>query len=159
MILQQLLTMQHQQTAKIQKYYYKKPPSQAAFTLLELIVVIAVLGILAVYVQTKFQSDDSYQIDTATEQLINAARLTQQLAMNDSSRSFTLNVSSNQINISATPTAISLEGIPVSFGNKISLSPAANITFDSLGKTSSTTISINSSISVCFEASGLIHRC
>lgn len=144
------------------EHYNKRPPlNQAAFTLLELILVILILGVVATYVQTKFQDDDAYQLDTAVAQLINAGRLTQQLAMNDTARNFTLEITSNQINISATPATPALEGIPVNFSSDISLSPSASINFNGLGETSPRIIAVtvSNSVSVCFESTGFIHRC
>ncbi len=139
----------------------KPPLKQAAFTLLELIIVIVILGIVAVYVQSKFQDSDSYQLDATVEQLISAGRLTQQLAMNDVDRNFVLEISSNQINISATPASPSLEGIPVNLGTDITLSPASNIVFNGLGETTATTITVtvSNAVDVCFESTGFIHRC
>lgn len=145
----------------MRKKQFQKPPLQAAFTLLELIIVIILLGIVGVYIQAKFQDDDSYQLDTAVEQLINAGRLAQQLSMNDSARSFTLQITANQINISATPTSPVLEGIPINLSSEITLAPATNLTFDGLGETTATTIgvTISNTVNVCFEATGFIHRC
>lgn len=143
---------------------FKKPPlKQAAFTLLELIVVIVILSILAVYVQARFQDDDSYQRDVAIEQLISLARLTQQLAMNDSSRAFLLNIQTNQIDVLADGVSLSgsVSGVPVSLSSKVTLAPASNISFNSLGETTTTTISVtvNTTQNVCIESSGYVHRC
>ncbi|MCW8875622.1 MAG: type II secretion system GspH family protein [Kangiellaceae bacterium] len=143
---------------------FKKPPfKQAAFTLLELIVVIVVLSILAVYVQARFQDDDSYQKDVAVEQLISLARLTQQLAMNDSSRAFLLNIQTNQIDLLADGVSLagSVSGVPVNLSSKVTLAPASNISFNSLGETTATTITVtvNTTQNVCIESSGYVRRC
>ena len=142
----------------------KKPPlKQAAFTLLELIVVIVILSILAVYVQARFQDDDSYQSDVAVEQLISLARLTQQLAMNDSSRAFLLNIQTNQIDVLADGVSLggNVAGVPVNLGSKVTLAPTSNIAFNSRGETTATTISVtvNTTQNVCIESSGYIRRC
>lgn len=112
---------------------------------------------------TKLQDDDSYQLDVAAEQLVSAARLSQQLAMNDTSRNFTLVIQSNQVDILADGASMAgaLESIPINLSAGISYSPSVNLTFDGLGETVPTTITVtsNSTVSVCFESSGFIHRC
>lgn len=136
---------------------------QAAFTLLELILVVLILAITAAYVQTKIQKDDSYQLDGAVEQLISAGRLCQQLAMNDSQRAFSLQISSNQIDILADGISMSsqLEGLPVLLSSEIQLSPTGAVSFNGLGESTATTINVlmSQSKNVCFESSGLIHSC
>ncbi len=145
----------------------------AAFTLLELIIVISVLAILAIYIQSRPSSSNSYQQDTVIEKIISAGRLTQQLQMNDSTRNFSLSIQTNQIellqnfvnppsaDVSISPGSVSF---PLSFGTKISLSPPSTIIFDRLGgKATASTIIVaidgEPNKSVCFETSGYIRRC
>lgn len=149
----------------------KPSSSQTAFTLLELIVVIVVLAILSAYVLTRSSSSDAYQQDAVIEQIISAGRLAQQLHSNDSTRSFSLSIQSNQIDIldytgGAPGDSISAGGLsfPLNFGAKTTLSPVITITFDRLGGMGTlTTISVavagSPNKSVCFETSGYIHRC
>ncbi|WP_246722954.1 prepilin-type N-terminal cleavage/methylation domain-containing protein [Aliikangiella sp. G2MR2-5] len=152
------------QTAKPVRHFSKMPPSLcAAFTLLELIIVIVILAILAIFVQSKFQDDNSYQLDAAVEQIISTARLAQQFSMNDNSRNFVLSIQASQVDILADGISLSgqLPNLPVNFSSDISLSPAQLISFDGMGSTGSQTliVSAKSSINICFEASGMIHRC
>ncbi|MDQ7049357.1 MAG: prepilin-type N-terminal cleavage/methylation domain-containing protein [Enterobacterales bacterium] len=141
----------------------KPPIYQAAFSLLELIVVVVILAIISGYTLSKFTSSSSYKKDAIVEQIISAARMTQQLSMNDSSRSFSLSIQSNQIDLLADGVSLSAAGLgfPLTFSSNVSLSPLSSIVFDNWGATSATTISVqlDTTINVCFESSGYIHRC
>ncbi|WP_185964528.1 prepilin-type N-terminal cleavage/methylation domain-containing protein [Aliikangiella marina] len=141
----------------------KPPAHQAAFTLVELIVVIAILAIIVAYIGLRPNSSSDYSQDAVAEQIIAAGRLTQQLAMNDSARAFTLALSANQINLLADGAAFAAGGFvyPVAVDPQLTISPVSNITFDRLGQTAAATITItgDSTAQVCFEASGLIRRC
>ena len=145
------------------KEYFKPPNRQAAFALLELIVVAVILAIISSYAFTRFSSSSSYRQDVIIEQIISAGHLTQQLSMNDSSRTFLLSIQTNQINLLADGISFSASGMnfPLVFDSKVVLSPISAISFDSLGRTTATTINVQlgNSRNVCFEASGLIHRC
>ena len=55
--------------------------TQTGFTIIELVTVIILLGILAVYVLPKFNGSSSFEAYTYRTQLISALRLTQQRAM------------------------------------------------------------------------------
>ncbi len=136
---------------------------RAAFTLLELIIVVVILGIIAAYVQSRFSSSDSYQQDSVVEQIISAGQLTQQLSMNDSARSFSLQIQAHQINllVDGAPFTASIMNFPLNFGSKVTLSPITNISFDNLGSTSGQTVNvqIGTTEQICFEVSGYIHQC
>ncbi len=141
----------------------KPPIHQAAFTLLELIIVIVILSIISSYTISKFSSSSGYKQDTIIEQIISAGHLTQQLSMNDSDRVFSLSIQTNQINIIVDGVSFSSSGInfPLTFDSSVTLSPLTTITFNSLGETTSTTINIllETSENICFESSGWIHQC
>ena len=146
--------------------YRNKPlTNQAAFTLLELIIVVLILAILATYIQTKPSSSNSYKQDAVVEQIISSARLAQQLHMNDSSYVFSLVVQTNQVDlqrdgVSFSPSTLNF---PLNFGTNVVLSSTLSpINFDRLGGTTLNQIDITvDSISktVCFETSGYVHRC
>ncbi len=142
---------------------HPKPPQlQVAFTLIELIVVVILLAIVSAYAFTKFSSSAGYRLDSAAENIVAAGQLTQQLAMNDSQRLFSLSIQANQIDLLENGSSFSgSQDFPIQFDSSITVSPVTNITFDSLGQTTATTITVSSgsSVSVCFEASGLIRRC
>ncbi|TQV88542.1 type II secretion system protein [Aliikangiella coralliicola] len=143
--------------------FHKPPYQQAAFTLLELIIVVAVLAVISVYIQSRIQSSDDYQQDSAIEQLISVARLTQQLSMNDSARNFALSIQSNQLDILADGVSLSVSNLslPINLGDNVTLAPTGNVVFNSLGETAATTINvtINNTQQVCIETSGYLHRC
>lgn len=166
MVLQQSLTQRLPRTANRKRALsnYSKPPlKQAAFTLIELIVVVAILAILVAYILVRPDSSRDYSQDAIAEQIVAAGRLTQQLSMNDSSRAFSLAISANQIDVQADGSSLSAGNFnyPVAVDTQLTLSPVTTITFDRLGQTTAATITItgNSASQVCFEASGLIRRC
>jgi len=141
-----------------------KPPGyQAAFTLLELIIVLIILSILTSYILSRPSTADTYQQDNAIEQLISAAQLTQQLSMNDPSRVFSLNIQTNQINLLAdgNPFSSAEVDFPLTVDSGVTLSPPSSITFDTIGMTTGATINVTADniVPVCFESSGYIHRC
>lgn|GEM_PF-2790137 len=143
---------------------FDKPPfKQAAFTLLELIIVVALLTIISAYVFTRPDTATDYEQDAVAEQIISAGRLTQQLSMNDSARTFSLEIQANQIDLLADGTSFSAANVnfPINLSSDITLSPVTSIVFDRLGRTSGTTISIQADTTqrVCFNASGLVERC
>jgi len=140
----------------------KPPNSQAAFTLLELIIVIIIIAILSSYIFSRSQSSDIYKQDAAIAQIISAGQLAQQLSMHDNARNFSLLIQANQIAVQLNGNNFSVGSYtyPLQFDSSIVLSPTGSITFDNLGETSAQTISVSGiSASVCFEASGYIHKC
>jgi len=143
--------------------FIRRPLHQAAFTLLELIIVILLVAILATYIQSKFSTSDSYKQDAVVEQLINAARLTQQLAMNDADRLFVLALQTNQIDILADGSSLAgeLAQLPIILPSGVSLTMTSNISFDQLGATTPLTVGVLAGTvrNVCLEASGYIHSC
>jgi len=141
----------------------KPPLSLAAFTLLELIVVIVILAVVSSYVFTRFSQSSGYRQDTIVEQIISAGHLAQQLSMNDSSRTFSLSIQPSQINLLVDGVSFSTAGtsFPLIFDNSVNLSPTVNIVYDSLGETTATTVTLqlDTNQDICFESSGFIHRC
>ncbi len=136
---------------------------QTAFTLIELVITLLILGIVAIYVQSKFTSTASYKENTVIAQIISSARLTQQLSMNDSTRNFSLVILSNQIDLQADGNSLSVgnTNYPIVIENGVTLSPAATINFDQLGATSNIVLNVSGKTTqqVCFETSGYIHQC
>lgn len=136
---------------------------QTAFTLIELVITLIILGIVAIYVQSKFSATDSYKANTVIAQIISSARLTQQLTMNDSDRNFSLIIQSSQIDLQDDSGSLSVgnTNYPINIESGITLSPATTITFDQLGETTNLVLNISASTTqqICFEASGYIHQC
>ena len=141
-----------------------KPPfKQAAFTLLELIIVIAVLAIISSYILTRPDTSSDYQQDAIVEQLISSGQLAQQLSMNDSARAFSLVISANQIDLLADGVSFTTGniGYPINVPAAITLNPAIVINFDNLGSTAGTIINVQGTTTdqVCFDAGGAIRQC
>ena len=150
-------------TNSVLKKTFKPPFQQAAFTLIELIIVVAILAILATYILTRPDSSQDYQQDAVIERLISSGRLAQQLSMNDSTRNFVLSIQANQIDLTVDGSSFASASInyPLTVSSNVTLSPVTTITFDNLGQTSSTTISVQgaSTQQVCFESGGMIREC
>jgi prepilin-type N-terminal cleavage/methylation domain-containing protein len=62
-------------------FYMEHKTTQRAFTLVELITVIVILGFLSVAILPRFLQSDSFEARTVQDKLISAAREAQQLAM------------------------------------------------------------------------------
>ncbi len=136
---------------------------QAAFTFIELIVTLLIIGIVAAYAQSKFISTSSFKENAVIAELISSARLTQQLSMNDSDRNFSLVIQSNQLDVQADGISMSVGNInyPIVVDNAVSLSPASTILFTKKGASNNLVISVTGEITqqVCFETSGYVHLC
>ncbi|MGB0495083.1 MAG: hypothetical protein ACPGJI_01910 [Kangiellaceae bacterium] len=143
----------------------KKKPSlkTGAYSLIEFIITLLILSIVAIYIQSKFSSSDPYKQNTTVAQLISTARLAQQFSMNDSARAFVLKIQANQIDLTEDGSSMSIGTLnfPIALESGVTLSPITDITFNSLGETTSVTIQVsaNTAQSVCFESSGYIHKC
>ena len=135
---------------------------QTAFTLIELVITLLILGIVAIYVQSKFSSSAGYKENTVIAQIISSARLTQQLSMNDSDRIFSLIIQANQIDRQADGFSLSVgnTSYPIAIDNAVTLSPASIINFDQLGGTNFLILNVTAETTqqIFFETSGYIHQ-
>ena len=135
------------------------------FTLVELITVIVLIGILAVYAVPKFTSDNQYDTSVVRDILISSARQAQQLAMNMGdtvtiglqapASPYTAVITSNGVTYKTFPKD------PNSF-NSTATFTAINISYDRLGNTTAQDITITSgSTSKCMkiESTGYVHDC
>lgn len=70
------------------------PKISAGFTLLELVVVIVILGVLAVFASVRFQGSDGFSAYTYQNRMLSALRNLQQKAMQDTRNNicFQLNI-------------------------------------------------------------------
>jgi carbamoyl-phosphate synthase large chain len=104
---------------KVERYINKKSSKfKKAFTMLELVVVIVVVGILALIALPKLDQD---QIGSAVDDIMNAVRRTQLLAMQDNTfdptdpswntKRWRIRLSSNSYIISQSPTGREIEGV------------------------------------------------
>lgn len=144
-------------------YQFKPPLNQAAFTLIELIIVLIIVAILGSYVVSRFSSSNTFKQDAVVAQIISAGQLTRQLSMNDSTRNFSLSIQSNQINllVDGAPFDGGNISFPLIFDSSVSLSPTTSINFDSWGTTTQRAIAVQvgTTANICFEQSGFIHQC
>lgn len=108
-----------------------------AFTLVELIVVILIIGILSISIAPRFFSVNSYQDRRAVDELLVALRYTQQMAMARGGN-IQLDLQNNSYTIELTTTGTDLrspDGIPYPriFDGVTSSTPII-IAYDSLGR-------------------------
>ncbi len=121
--------------------------NKAGFTLVELVVVLILLGVLSAYVMPKFTGRGSYDALTAQQDVKQALRYAQQLAMSrtDDVVIFSATSTALAITINGANAAKPDGGVyPLNMPSGITLSPITNITFDRLGAPSvSPIIAIN----------------
>lgn len=141
----------------------------AAFTVIELIVVMLLIGIMAAVALPYFSRSEEYAVRTTRDELISAARYAQQLAMADSTRGIKLKITNTSFAITeiVSGSDVNLQqadgsgSFPRTTHSSVSMSPAATFTYSSLGATSALTININgiSPEQVCIESTGFAHAC
>ena len=111
---------------------------QAAFTLVELIVVILLTSILAVSVAPRFFGTKSYEDRKVRDELLTALRHTQQMAMTRGGNvQLILTGSGFTVQLSDGTPLRSPEGqIPYqrTFPSAVTVNPATTITYDRLGQ-------------------------
>jgi prepilin-type N-terminal cleavage/methylation domain-containing protein len=138
----------------------KPPVKQAAFSLLELIVTILIIGILSAVVSARFSGNDSFESRAAAGELILRLKYAQQLAMNNTSRVITVSLAASQLTIAQD--GVVLSDYPFNFNGPYDVTFSdANFTYDSLGNTTASTISLTPSngVTVCVESSGYARLC
>jgi MSHA pilin protein MshC len=139
----------------------KKPPvKQAAFSLLELVVVLVVIGILAAVAVPRFSSSGDFDSRAAAAELVTHLQFAQQLAMNNTRNTIIAVITSNSIDIRSN--GVSIGGYPVDIATpySVSLSPAS-FSYNSLGETTAATITLTpgAGVNVCVESSGYAWLC
>ncbi len=147
--------------------YDKKPSAcQAAFALLELIVVLLIIAILAAVVIPKFLSDDDYSSRSVAAELIVHLQYAQQLAMNHTGKQVTVNIGSNSISIQQDGSPIrSLQGelYPYTFPHNVTISPITSLTFTSEGTLAGSGVTLMFTplmgSNICIETSGYAWLC
>ncbi|MFT4925798.1 MAG: MSHA pilin protein MshC [Phenylobacterium sp.] len=125
---------------------------QYAFTLIELIATISLIGILAVSVAPKFFDDSEFSVFTTRDQLIGQLRLAQLRALNDHTNCYAFQIASTSYGIyqqSVAPAACDVTDPFTSVNTpttletnvKVSIASVVNagttkhlVIFDSLGK-------------------------
>lgn len=144
---------------------------ELAFTTIELIVVIVVIGIITAVVAPRFIGKSTFEGAGVTENLRASILLARQIALARTSSSVDLVLASNSFSIQVDGTPV---GRPAGDGNypillsefssgSISLSPTATVNFNSLGGVGSAqTIIINAGSDVfqlCLETTGYVRDC
>ena len=139
------------------------PGRSKGFTLLELIVVVLIGSLLAIYAMSRIDDKATYQTDSIAQQVISSINLTQQLAMNDAGRSFLLLINSSSIDLQADGSSMNINGynFPLNFDSDVTLSPTTSLSFNSLGETSAITLTLNAGAvqQICVESSGYARLC
>ena len=140
--------------------FIKPPVKQAAFSLLELVVVIVIIGILAAVATARFGSSNSFEGRAAAAELVNRLRFAQQLAMNNTSRTIVATVTATSLDIEADGS--SLSGYPFDFSSEYDVSfSTASFTYTTLGETTATTLTVtpSSGVNVCVSSAGYARLC
>lgn len=151
----------------------------AAFTIIELIVILVIIGILAVTVAPKLLGKNEFAAVAVRDQIIAQLRLGQLRAMNDRSACYAVRVSSSIIGLYqqanctggfVVDSATELEGgVSVSIGTASTTLTTLNILFDGTGRPNgghcsadsrcTLTVSAGNTAKACFEAEGYVHGC
>lgn len=146
-----------------QQHYRSLPRRVHGFTLVELITVIVIVGILAVFAAPRFFGSSSYELRIAQDLIISSARRAQQLAMHlgpaanvqlltdNASKQVRINYVESGIGKSLSqplPDGITVNNITVSYSTLGSATPATTITLTATG-----------SRKVCIEDTGYAHAC
>ncbi|MCO7226305.1 prepilin-type N-terminal cleavage/methylation domain-containing protein [Pleionea sp. CnH1-48] len=138
----------------------------AAFTLMELLIVIVIIGILSIVVAPRFSSSSEFSGRAAASELVSHLRYAQQLAMNNTAKSVRVIIGSQSVSIEQNLSPIlSPQGdsYPHSFADQgVTFSPTATLTFNSSGEVSAaTTIAVTPSAGqqVCIESTGYAWLC
>lgn len=106
-----------------------------AFTLIELVSVIVILGILSISVAVYFPSQQTFNVSSMTESLKRDIQYTQSLAMNLNA-TYTLNVSASGYSITPTPPG---GAVTVNLPSGLVLS-GTSLSFNKEGRPSNTSV-------------------
>ncbi len=135
----------------------------AAFTLIETIAVLIVLGILSASVAPLFMQSSSFNARTTRDEIIASVRYAQQLASADQSLTIAFVTTTTTFSITRNGVAIALAdssgNYPRTLDDNLSLSPATTLTFSSLGDTTATTFTLNALEKICVAATGYAYAC
>ena len=135
----------------------------AAFTMLELIVTLVIIGVLAAAAAPVFFEERSFAGDTARDDLLNSLLYSQQLAMADGAASWSFVATANGFSIEKNGAPIQKPDLtgpyPQLFEPSITLTNPTTFTYDTLGNTSAATLVLSGGEKVCVESSGYAYAC
>ncbi len=151
------------------------PKKQRGFTLIELVAVLVLVAVIAVYATNRYVGKAGFADYSAQDLIISAARIAQQRAMYDHSGTcFRLSISNNVVSAQSNAGGSYSNIGPVDWASGVALDSEVsvsniNIYFDGLGSAigttadcggteASTAIAINgaSNLQVCLYSSGYI---
>ena len=144
-------------------YKAKQPRYVAAFTLLELIVTLVIIGVLAAAAAPIFLSPQSFASNAARDEMLSALRHAQQRAMADSTKTvrFITTATSYSITVDTTPILQPdfKSNYPQNFTNNVTVSPATTLNYAALGTTTATTFTFSGGERICVESTGYAYAC
>lgn len=105
------------------------------YTILELVMVIAMIGIISVFTYIKYPSTTPFNLNSVADQLKTDIRLAQTRAMSITNATYSITISSGSYQVTGSSA--------VTLPSGASLSPAQTITFDQYGvPTAATTVTV-----------------
>jgi MSHA pilin protein MshC len=132
------------------------------FTLIELVTVITILGVLAVFAAPKFLQSTSFESRTTQDLLLRTAQEAQQLAMTQGSGAnvqLQIDNSNKRLRIQYTLGGTQTRDYPIPAGITVT---DATLSYTALGDaTPASTVVINADTTrrVCIETTGYAHSC
>lgn len=134
---------------------------QTGFTLIELIAVIIIIGIMSVTLFSRLGSVSNANLQAGRDDLIAALFFAQQTAMARSNIQLIVTATAVSVTENGTPLIVHSKGYPLSFPANVTASPATTFTYDKLGRTTATNITLSGaggvSAVVKVETSGYAH--
>ena len=141
------------------------PKKYGGFTIVEMVIVIIILGIIAIYASSKLTESEPFAVSAGQDQLISGARYAQQVAMMSgpgANVTLSVNATNFEIAVGGTPISLPSGGTSESLPSGVTAT-AATVSYTSLGETSVASIitltSGSESRQVCIETSGYAHDC
>ncbi|UTW44730.1 type II secretion system protein [bacterium SCSIO 12696] len=132
------------------------------FSLVELITVLAILGVVSAVVASRFANTSSFNVLTARDNIVAGLFYAQQVAIargNSATIEFIAN--GNSVTVEEDGVTLDSANYPLSLPSGITITPNATLVFDKLGRTNATSFTLSdgsgTSATITVEATGYAH--